>query len=192
MAPPRKPGPDDEELRHWKEAGLTQVEMARRATEKYGTPWSRQHIATRLTRAGLTDEAYRFSEAVPWRVRTAHSRHYRVQLLRFMEKRDRGLPVDEMWSRRVDKLLRRAQEENFVIVYNPAAPDDAPQEEVFIEIDRDSVPPGMLHPRYPISTFDPTRPMVSADAATARGRIAASAKRMDRTIAHQERQEGQQ
>jgi hypothetical protein len=162
VAPPRKPGPDDEELRRWRDAGLTQMEMAQKATEKYGTPWSRQHIATRMSRAGLSDEGMRYSETVPWKVRTAHSKHYRLQLLRSLGRREMGLPpTNELWDRRLDKFLRETERLNVVVAYNPAAADDAPQDEVFPFVDRSSIPPMYLHPKYPISTYDPAKMPVS-------------------------------
>jgi len=192
MAPPRKPGPDNGELRAWREEGLTHQQMADRAAEKYRVPWNANLIAQRLHQAGLTKEIVRFAEAAPWKVRNAHSRHYRLQQLRDLEKLDRGLPLDDMRTKRATKLLRESERLGFVIAYNPAAADDAPVEEVFPFVDRTEVPPEYLHPKYPISTYDPTKIRVRGEARMGRERIEAEIRRLERQLAADERQEGQQ
>jgi len=194
MAPPRKPGPDNGELRAWKAAGYTHRQMADKAAEKYGEPWSPQLIAKRLSQAGLTREGHRYADAVPWKVRGAHSKHYRLQLLRFMEKRDRGLLADDFWPRRIDNFIREIERLNVVVAYNPAAADDDPQEVVFPFVDRSSIPPQYLHPRYPISTYDPSMmPVTPAQLLATAEEAEAEAERLEiraRQLREQAKQRG--
>lgn len=147
MARPRKIGPDRQELESWKDEGLTQQQMADRATEKYHERWVRWDIANRFREFGMSATRERYPDALPWKVKTGHSSHYPAMMLRAAERRERELPpLNEEEPEQLDAWLKRTKDDNVVWGYF--------RDDGFVRVDRSTVPREYVHPRYPIIPAD--------------------------------------
>lgn len=117
------------------EAGLTHQQIADRISEDLGQRVSRSTVSVALSRAGLSREAMRYKEEIPWKVKAEHLTQYPARMLRLLGRRrqDIELSVDE--ESRLDAWLDALEEREIVVCY---APDNGG----FIYVDADEVQDG--------------------------------------------------
>ena len=115
--------PSDSTLAKWREQGLTLNEMVYRIEADTGHRVARSTVASALSRAGLTNRI-RYDDDIPWpRVKLEHNRHYALTMLRYLARRNRGLPMNDNQEERLDSWLERLKEEKAVVTYRPDSPD---------------------------------------------------------------------
>ena len=117
--------PDKTTLRRWLVEGLTQQQAADRWTEETEQPCSRTAVAMAIARYGLTStySKPRYTETLPWRVKTEHLKHYDARMLRLLGRRSAGGRLGEVEHKELASWLRRLEELGAVVAYYPALPD---------------------------------------------------------------------
>lgn len=115
--------PSDSILAKWREEGLSLNEMVDRIEKETGHRVARSTVASALSRAGLTNRV-RYTDEIPWpRIKVEHNRHYALTMLRYLARRNQGLPLDDNQEERLDSWLDRLDEENAVVTYREDSPD---------------------------------------------------------------------
>jgi hypothetical protein len=116
---PVKYTPDKPEFERWLAEGLTHQQMADRVFEQTGHRITRAAITVALSGYGLTTPKPRYKETVHWRVRMDHSKSYPVRMLRYLGRRQQGLPLTEKESTLLDAWLKSMAEDQIVVAYDP-------------------------------------------------------------------------
>lgn len=116
---PVKYTPDKPEFERWLAEGLTHQQMADRVFEQTGHRITRAAVTVALSGYGLTTPKPRYKETVPWRVRMDHSKSYPVRMLRYLGRRQQGLPLTEKESTLLDAWLKSMAEDQIVVAYDP-------------------------------------------------------------------------
>jgi hypothetical protein len=119
MAAPRLL-PPTQELRKLVDAGLTHAEIAEWVKEHTGLIVSRSAVSSALHRAGLTAEAPRYKDELPWRVRAEHLTQYPARMLRLLGRRRAGIELGREDVIRLDAWLEGLEEQGLVVAYVPA------------------------------------------------------------------------
>lgn len=143
MARPRL-SPSPEELRRYKELGLTYQGIIDDWHGRTGYRMSRGTLANAMFRAGLTTKTERYRDTLPWTVLDKHTDNLPARMLRLLGRRRRGMAIKPEDESRLDGFLRRLAEDNAVVFYTKASG--------FLRVDRSTVPPEYLHPEIPIIT----------------------------------------
>ena len=123
MAPPRYL-PSISTLEHWVTPveegglGLTHQEIADRVYAETGVQVSRASVSSALSKAGLT-RRIRYDDVIPWRVKTIHSRHHLVNMLRLEGRQRRGGALTSDEERNLATFKRTMQEKHAVVAYLP-------------------------------------------------------------------------
>lgn len=118
MARPRKV-PDVGQLISWRDIGLTHQQMADRILDEYGVQVSRSSISAALSRAGKSEDKARYTDTIPWRVRTIHLKEYPARMLRLLGRRRAGGELSENETQRLDSWLKMLADGNAVVGYDP-------------------------------------------------------------------------
>lgn len=134
MAAPRLL-PPTQELRKLVEAGMTHADIAEHIRETTGLIVSRSAVSSALSRAGLTREAPRYKEEVPWKVRGEHLTQYAPRMLRLLGRRRAGFELSGDEETRLDAWLEGLKEKGLVVAYAPDAGG-------FLYVDDDEVDDG--------------------------------------------------
>jgi len=88
--------------------GLTYREIAERWNQLQGGQVTTPNaVKTLVSRQGLANRANRYTDLIPWRVRTEHLGHYHVKLLRLLARSERDLPIKPPERRMLDLWLKR-------------------------------------------------------------------------------------
>lgn len=112
--------PDTATLRRWVEVeGLTHQQIADRVTMQTGEKIARSTVSAALHRAGISKPKLRYSEEIPWRVSLNHVKEYPVRMLRLLGRRRAGLELTEVENERLDSWLKRLDDDNAVVAYDP-------------------------------------------------------------------------
>lgn len=131
--PAHRLAPDATTLRLWLNEGLTHQEIADRQTSLTGERVSRSTISAAVSRLGLSKQAPRYDEELPWRVKVQHIKAYPARMLRLLGKRRSGVALTEDESKRLDAWLQLLSDNDAVVAY---APDS---EEGFVYVARNPV-----------------------------------------------------
>lgn len=118
MTPPRKI-PDIGQLISWRDLGWTHQQMADHIYDTTGQIVARSSISAALSRAGKADTRDRYSDCLPWRVRTRHLKEYQAVMLRLLGRRRAGGELSAGDNRRLDSWLRQLEQANAVVAYDP-------------------------------------------------------------------------
>ena len=111
--------PSDSTLLKWRDEGLTHQQIADRVYDREGVRVTRSAVSVSLHRAGETHKV-RYLEQVPWdRIKAVHNQEYPLTMLRSLARRNRGLPISQIQSERLDSWLERLGEEQAVVHYEP-------------------------------------------------------------------------
>lgn len=115
--PARRLIPSDSILEKWVDEGLSHQQIVDRILETENVVVTKSAVAAALSRAGLTRRV-RYDTHIPWSpLRPDHARAYPLAMLRFLARRDAGLPLTADQSDRLDSWLKRLEEENAVVDY---------------------------------------------------------------------------
>lgn len=90
--------------------------------KKYETKVSRSAVSVALSRAGLTKEAMRYREELPWRVKSEHLTQYQARMLRLLGRRRQGGELTEIQDSRLDSWLEDMEDNGWVVGYCPDGP----------------------------------------------------------------------
>jgi len=115
---PRK-APDRDTLVKLRQQGMSHQEIADWVWDTTGERISRSTISSALHRAGLTTEAARYSDTIPWRVHVEHLEEYPVRMLRMLGRRRASKDLTDSDNRRLDKWLHLLDENQAVVGYDP-------------------------------------------------------------------------
>lgn len=122
MAAPRFV-PSDSILQKWKEEGLTVKEMVERIRQTEGVEVAPGTVYSALSRAGLTDHV-RYQDFIPWSpIRTDHTGHYALVMLRLAARREAGEQLSPTRLDRLDTWVSRLRQDGAVVTYVYASPD---------------------------------------------------------------------
>lgn len=109
--------PSESTLKKWVEEGLSHQDIVDRVLEREHVVVSKSAVAAALSRAGLTRRV-RYDKHIPWSpIRADHARAYQLSMLRFLARRDAGLPLTLDQSERLDSWLERMDREDAVVDY---------------------------------------------------------------------------
>lgn len=111
--------PSNEELSRLVEQGLTHQQIADYWEGKTGVRVSRSTVSVALSRAGLTREAMRYREELPWKVRTDHLTQYQARMLRLLGRRRQGGELTDDEDSRLDAWLEDLEDNEWVVAYAP-------------------------------------------------------------------------
>ncbi len=118
MAPPTLV-PSKDVLTRWQREGLTQVQMVERHERETGVRVTRAAIASAMVRYGLSEEKPRYSETLPWKVKTDHLTEYPARMLRLLGRRQIGGELNASEDQRLDSWLAMLKRERAVVGYDP-------------------------------------------------------------------------
>lgn len=113
--------PPTAELEKMVDKGMTHQQIADALSKKTGHRVSRSSVSAALSRAGKTQEAPRYANEIPWRVRGEHLTQYPVRMLRLLGRWNAGLDLKDEESARLDSWLASLEEKNLVVGYSPEA-----------------------------------------------------------------------
>lgn len=113
--------PSDSELRHLVERGLTHQQIADWVLEHLGQKVSRSSVSVALSRAGLSKEAMRYRDELPWRVKAEHLTEYPARMLRLLGRRRADIELTPDEDSRLDAWLEALEESDWVVAYSPEA-----------------------------------------------------------------------
>ena len=125
--------PTPKELEAYLRDGLTHDQIVDEVYEATGVRLQRGTISSAIARAGLAEQI-RYTDELPWTVRSEHQRDYPAKMLRCLARRRRGEPITDTESKRLDSWLARMERDGTVVVYDPEygfaygerSPDDPP------------------------------------------------------------------
>ena len=121
--------PAKEELIQMRDQDMTHQDIADEAYRRTGERVTRNAVTMALRRAGITGTVRRYTDLIPWRVRTIHEHSYHLAMLRFEARRRRELGLTKEQERRLDGWLGRLASasavapEGWVVFYKPDSPD---------------------------------------------------------------------
>jgi len=113
--------PSDSELRHLVEQGLTHQQIANWVLENLGQRVSRSSVSVALSRAGLSKEAMRYKEELPWKVKADHLTEYPARMLRLLGRRRADIELTAEEDGRLDAWMEALEERDLVVAYSPEA-----------------------------------------------------------------------
>lgn len=120
--PAHKILPDIQTLQHWiEDEGLTHQQVADRVFQQTGHPVSRSTVSAALHRAGLSANASRYREELPWRVKVEHITEYPARMLRLLGRRRAGGELSADENKRLDSWLHQLETEHAVVGYDPTS-----------------------------------------------------------------------
>lgn len=111
--------PDRVTFERYLERGFTQREMVEEIERTTGFVVTRSAVAQALVRYGLADEKMRYEKHLPWKVRREHLNEYPARMLRLLGRRDTMGDLTEAQGKKLDSWLRKLNEQNAVIGYDP-------------------------------------------------------------------------
>jgi hypothetical protein len=98
---------------------MTHQEIATEVERVTGEHVSRSSVSAALSRAGLSKQAQRYDQEIPWRVRVEHMTAYPARMLRLLGRRRAGLELNPHEADRLDSWLDALAERNLVVAYCP-------------------------------------------------------------------------
>lgn len=100
-------------------SGATQREVA----EKFGV--TQAAISRAVTRGAIKHEytSYAQGRSMPWHIREEHQNKYLARMLRAHHRKEQGLTSAPPLERMLESFLRSAEEQDFVITYDPDTED---------------------------------------------------------------------
>jgi hypothetical protein len=116
---PVKYTPDKPEFERWLAEGLTHQQMADRIFERTGYRITRAAVTVALSSYGLTSPKPRYKDTIPWRVRVDHAKSYPVRMLRYLGRRQQGLPLTDKEEKLLDAWLKSMAEDQLCVAYDP-------------------------------------------------------------------------
>ena len=116
---------DRETLKRYIDAGLSLTEMAEHWETETGTTRARSSFAVAMSRYNMTSAhpQVRHDDTLPWRVKSKHAMEYPARMLRALGRRNKGLPIGEELSDRLDSYLRDLDKDNAVVHYDAETPE---------------------------------------------------------------------
>lgn len=126
--------PSDSELMRLVEQGLTHQQIADWVLENLGQRVSRSSVSVALSRAGLSREAMRYKDELPWRVKADHLTQYQARMLRLLGRRRADIELTTEEDARLDAWMESLEENDWVVAYSPEAG--------FLYVDSDEVGDG--------------------------------------------------
>jgi hypothetical protein len=135
MAAPRLLPPISE-LKQLVRRGYTHQQIVDHVLETTGVVVSRSSVSAALSRAGLSKEASRYKDELPWRVKGEHLTQYPARMLRLLGRRRAGTDLADVEADRLDAWLEALDEKGLVVAY-------CPDGDGFLYVDADEVHDGM-------------------------------------------------
>jgi len=118
MARPRVLPPIGELIK-MSEAGHSHSEIAGILSEKLGVPVARSTISAAFHRAGVSANAHRYSQELPWRVKSEHLSQYPARMLRLLGRKRAGLELGPGDEKRLERWMGLLEREREVVGYDP-------------------------------------------------------------------------
>lgn len=110
--------PDTVTLQRWLAEGLTHAQIADRIYNLTGQRVARSTVSSAIHRAALSSPGNRYSDELPWRVKTQHQKEYPARMLRLVGRRRAGLDLDDEENQRLDSWLSRLEADRAVVGYD--------------------------------------------------------------------------
>jgi putative intracellular protease/amidase len=109
MAAPRLLPPVSE-LEQLVRQGYTHQQIVDHVLQTTGVVVSRSSVSAALSRAGLSKEAMRYKDELPWRVKGEHLTHYPARMLRLLGRRRASIDLTMDEQERLDAWLEALEE----------------------------------------------------------------------------------
>ena len=116
---PAKILPDRDELKKMLDRGMTHAEIAAFVSQQTGHHVRRSTVSAAVHRAGLSGQAKRYADTIPWTVRQEHLTAYPARMLRLLGRRRAGLQNSTEQDARLDSWLETLRENAAVVAYVP-------------------------------------------------------------------------
>lgn len=111
--------PPMSELEELLRAGHSHREIATIVSQQTGTPVARSTISAAFHRAGISGDAPRYLEELPWRVKTEHLHAYPARMLRLLGRRRAGLELSVEEDGRLTRWIDQLAADGDVVGYDP-------------------------------------------------------------------------
>lgn len=118
MARPRTIPPIGELIK-MSEDGHSHAEIAAIVSQHLGVPVARSTISAAFHRAGVSSNAQRYSQELPWRVRSQHLSQYPARMLRLLGRQRAGLELAPGDEKRLERWLAILDRDREVVGYDP-------------------------------------------------------------------------
>lgn len=109
--------PNADRLLRLVEQGYTHQQIADLVREETGHTVTRASVSVALSRAGLTEEANRYAEEIPWHLQGKDLKHYAIRMLRLLGRRRAGQELTGEQATRLDNWLAKLHEQDAVVAY---------------------------------------------------------------------------
>lgn len=126
--------PSDQDLARLVRQGLTHQQIVDWVEENLGHRVSRSTVSVALSRAGLSKEAMRYRDELPWKVKADHLTEYPARMLRLLGRRRAGIEMTADEDSRLDAWLDALEEREIVVAYS--------REQGFLYVDSDEIGDG--------------------------------------------------
>lgn len=103
------------------DSGMTQAQVAEYLSKQTGERVTRSAVSVALSRAGVTTQATRYRDELPWKVAQPHLTAYPARMLRVLGRERAGLRVTAEDGKRLASWLDTLREMNAVVAYSPTA-----------------------------------------------------------------------
>jgi hypothetical protein len=112
----------DNKVRRWVQAGLGNKEIVERLRREDHIEVTSAAISVFRSRHNLQADhtKIRYEELLPWTVKREHNSLYIAKMLRAEARRRAGGKLEGLALKRLENFLRRLEEENAVVHYEPA------------------------------------------------------------------------
>lgn len=126
--------PSNQELARLVQQGLTHQQIVEWVQENLGHRVSRSTVSVALSRAGLSKEAMRYRDELPWKVKADHLTEYPARMLRLLGRRRADIEMTVEEDGRLDAWLESLEEREIVVAYST--------ERGFLYVDSDEIGDG--------------------------------------------------
>ncbi len=116
---PARKLPDNHKLIRLAEMGLTHGQIAEVVGLLTGESVSRPGVTLALHRAGYGKRNPRYTNEVPWKVRTGHLNEWPLRMLRLLGRRNAGVALNPRDEARLNRWLSQLHRINAVVGYCP-------------------------------------------------------------------------
>lgn len=117
--PARRLLPPNSDLERLVRQGYTHQQIVDWWRKESGQEVSRSSVSAALSRAGLSAQAQRYREELPWRLKAEHLTQYPARMLRLLGRRRQSIELTEEEDGRLDAWLESLEERGLVVAYAP-------------------------------------------------------------------------
>lgn len=93
--------------------------MVRLTEKEFGNRVTRSAIANAMVRYGLSDEAPRYSDQIPWRINALHATAHPLRMLRLLGRQMEGNTLNGRETDMLNSWMKSLAERKLIVGYDP-------------------------------------------------------------------------